>query len=715
MALLLAKATLLVKRYSSLVLVASSTEKFALRSICDKEFTLSYNIRKLQVPGVSNEQHLGSYHHRICTSSSSKRTWLEESSRSVLLERLEFALKDHQVDEAWDAYSDFKTLYGFPQQSLMSKLITQLSYSSDPNWLRRACNLVFLIIKEKSDLLRPYLLTNLSLSLARAQMPLAASMILRLMLEKESLPSVNTLGPFILHMVNTEIGMCLASNILVEICEYCQLVGAKKSTYAKQIKPDTMIFNLVLDACVRFGSSFKGHQIVELMAQVGVVADAHTITSIAQIHEMNCKRDELKKFKDHIEKVSVPSVCHYRQFYESLLSLHFQFNDIDAASGLIMDMYKYQEFISSQEDRRRSQNPCLVPIGSHNLRIGMRLQILPQLLQKDPVLKVEGKQELVRYKNGKLVLSNKALAKIIMGYKRSGRISELSKLLSSIQKNVASLQEEFLCSGVFDACIHVGWLETAHDILEDLESIGTPLGSGSYTSLFKAYYKQKMFREAEALLKQIRKAGVFGNMSDEMVVSTSLSQNEKSSLSAAVRSCAKSDLAESLVREISEEEKEVPFVVNELNSSIYFFMKANMIGDALKTYRRMQEMKVHPTLSTFFTMVYGYSSLEMYREITILWGDIKRNMESGSLAINRDLYELLLFNFLRGGYFERVMEVIGHMKERGMYIDKWMYKREFLKYHKDLYRNLKASNAKNEVQSNRIEFVQAFRKWVGIH
>ena len=80
-----------------------------------------------------------------------------------------------------------------------------------------------------------------------------------------------------------------------------------------------------------------------------------------------------------------------------------------------------------------------------------------------------------------------------------------------------------------------------------------------------------------------------------------------------------------------------------------------MVGDALNTYRKMQQMKIEPTVQTFLNMVSGYSSLEMYRDITILWGDIKRNMEKGNLVVNRDLYDTLILNFLRGGYFERVL------------------------------------------------------------
>ena len=284
-------------------------------------------------------------------------------------------------------------------------------------------------------------------------------------------------------------------------------------------------------------------------------------------------------------------------------------------------------------------------------------------------------------------------------------ISELSKLLISIQKT-NSLNKESLCSDVVDACINLGWLETAHDILDDMELAGNPMCTGSYTSLLRAYYRREMFREAEALLKQIRKTSLVVKMSDE---------EDKTTLSSKRSSSGKSGLAESLIREMEEDEKAEPSMIYEFNSSIYFFWKAKMVGDALNTYRKMQQMKIEPTVQTFLNMVSGYSSLEMYRDITILWGDIKRNMEKGNLVVNRDLYDTLILNFLRGGYFERVLEVIGYMEKGGMYIDKWMFKFEFLKFHKDLYRSLKASNAKTEAQSKRIEHVREFRQWVGIH
>ncbi|CAL9025335.1 unnamed protein product [Prunus brigantina] len=101
-----------------------------------------------------------------------------------------------------------------------------------------------------------------------------------------------------------------------------------------------------------------------------------------------------------------------------------------------------------------------------------------------------------------------------------------------------------------------------------------------------------------------------------------------------------------------DEKKEIPSVVYQFNSSINFFCKAKMMDDALKTYGRMQEMKIQPTEQTFTYLLYA-----------ILWGNIKRNMESGNLVVSRDLHES-----------------------------------EFVKLHKNLYRNLKPLEARTEVQ-----------------
>ncbi|XP_031114847.1 pentatricopeptide repeat-containing protein At4g17616 [Ipomoea triloba] len=705
---------ILIRYYSSVFGVASSSNNIALKLSSNKSYALKYMTSKLYFSYECDKHSENWCSKPLSANIKPERLCWEGSSRAVLLRRFEIALMHHKLDEAWDTYKDFKRLYGFPDHSLVSRLVTELSYSSDSKWLRKASNLVISIQKDKFGLLRPDLMTKLSLSLARAQMPIRASAVLRQMLLKRRLPPSNILEMIFLHLVKTKTGMVLASNVLVELCDMFQQFSTNKAACMKCTKPDTVIFNLVLDACARFGSSFKGQSIIELMAQVGVIADAQTIGIISLIYEKNGMRDELNKFKEHIDKVSTyKPMCHYQQFYESLLSLHFKFDDIDAAFELLLDMYRPLVSAQISDDRMEPVKPCLIPLGSHHLRMGLTLRVLPDLLKQDTVVNVGCNHRFITCKDGRLVLSSKALAKLMLHYKRCGRISELSKLLSRIQK--ASPCSSNILHDVVDACICLGWLETAHDILDDLEMEGNRLSSSSYMSLFAAYHNLKMFREADVVLKQMGKAGGLSNAAEQMVsASMSEIENEGTYDLKKLTSTGKSDLTDFIAREMREEEKEAPSVVYNFNSSIYFFMKAQMIGDARRAYRKMQKMKIQPTVSTFINLVHGYSSMGMYREITILWGDIKRNIENGIQLRDSDLYELLLLNFLRGGYFERVMEIIGLMKEISMYLDKWIYKYEFLKLHKDLYRHMKVFDARNEVQKKRIEYVEEFKKWAGM-
>ncbi|WCJ28915.1 Pentatricopeptide repeat (PPR) superfamily protein [Euphorbia peplus] len=708
MALVLARKILLqqqiIKLYSHGFVMVSAVQKIAFCSHNNHKFPVKDNFRRIQVLDVFCKQHHFMNFRSFWTGSQPQSINWECSSHAVLLRKLKVLLKDRQLDEAWLTFNDFKSLYGFPTDFLVSRLITELSYSSDLHWLQKASDLVLQILKEKPNLLKIEVLTKLSLSLARAQLPIPSSTILRMMLERENMPELSVLHLIFLHMVKTEIGACLASNLLIQICDHDLNLSVKKGDH-EVIKPDTMIFNLVLDACVRWKSSLKGQMLVEWMSRIGVIADAHLIISIAHIYEINGLRDEINKFKDYVNQVSAPFVCHYQQFYGCLLSLHFKFDDVDAAAELVIDLNRFS--VNPKKPWEGTKKPYLVPIGSRNLRVELKLQIVPEILQKDSVIEVDYEKELVISRNGKLLLSNRAVAKLLHGYKRHGRIIELTTVLLSLQKNFQTLAGSGLCSDVINACLCLGWLDTAHDILDDMERGGFPVELSTYMRLLRAYYSREMFKEADALLTQIRKNDVLPNLSGNMDAASVISEIEKDGSF----SVTKSHLADLLVEEIREEEKALPVTLYELNSSIYFFCQAKMIEDALKSYRRMQARGINPTEYTFAYLIHGYSSVERFRDMTILWGDIKRNMKSQNLVVSRDLFELLLLKFIQGGYFERVMEIIGYMKERNIYIDKCMYKTEFLKLHRHLY---KRSKMTTEAQKKRLEFVRAFKKWVGI-
>ena len=183
------------------------------------------------------------------------------------------------------------------------------------------------------------------------QMPSPASVIPRLMLYKGFVPSVQFLSLIVFNIVKTVIGTCLVSNYLSRVCDFNSSLRDKKVQHAIVLKPDTLIFNLFLDACVRLKLCLKGLRLIELMLQMGTVADAHSIVIILQIMDMNGLRDEMMELKCHIDGVSAAYVQHYRQFNDSWSSLHFKFNDIDAAAKLVLDMNSSNNCGSYEEYR----------------------------------------------------------------------------------------------------------------------------------------------------------------------------------------------------------------------------------------------------------------------------------------------------------------------------------------------------------------------------
>ncbi|KAG1368020.1 pentatricopeptide repeat-containing protein [Cocos nucifera] len=658
----------------------------------------------------------------LCTKTQYEGLW-EGSSSATLLRKLEIALKDDGVNEAWEAFSNFRRLYGFPEQHLVSKMIILLSYSSSCHWLHKAYDLVLAVQNEKPNLLHYDPLTRLALTLLRTQMPIPASTILRIVLGNGKLPPMDIWSTLFFHLVKTQTGSYLASDILVDICEFVlhHTSNAKrfKNMNANAVKPSITIFNLVLNSCAKFGSPLKAQQIIELIPRVGVVADANTIIIIAQIYEMIGQHDELKKLKKHIDGVSSALLNrHYRQFYDCLLSLHFKYNDIDSAAELILDLCQrpksVQSFSGLYAKSNGPQTYCMVQIGSNNLRMGYKIMVEPNQIQNDFVVDAQSYSKLVLFTDGKLVPSKRALAKLINCCVKERKVDKLSNFLINIQKNVDS-KEANLCLDVMDACIQLRLLDTAHDILDNMEGAGIPIGSKTYISLLRTYCRENMLEESKVLLKQMRKVGLLVNISDEQALFQCISEESAANPCDKITatSVGKSPLVEYLDRELKEEYSKY-HLTYEFNSSIQFFCQAKMIEDALKTFKRMQQRNIQPTVQTFSHLVYGYSLLKMYREITILWGDIRRRLEDGVLTVDRDLFELFLWNFLKGGYFERVLEIINYMIEQNMYIDKWKCKREFLKFHKNLYRSLKASHTRTDAQSKRLEHVRAFRRWVGI-
>uniref|UniRef100_A0A0A9GR97 Pentatricopeptide repeat-containing protein n=1 Tax=Arundo donax TaxID=35708 RepID=A0A0A9GR97_ARUDO len=511
-----------------------------------------------------------------------------------------------------------------------------------------------------------------------------------------------------LHMVKSQVGSYLAADVLAETCR-CFLGQVTDRWQLKKLDPiknNVTLFNMVLESCVNFKCIIKAQKIMEMMSLVGVVADINTVAISSRVFEMVGQRDELMHMKRSIDSLtSLQFLKYYQHFYDSLLSLHFKYNDMDDAAKSLIDLHRQRKpGVSISNDL---QKQCMIQIGSGNLKTGYRIMFDPGKVDRGFVLDTESQFGLVVLTDRNLLHTEKALAKLIIGCVKARNMHILSSLFITLHKEdlngISPLD-------VVNACIQMGWLHAAHDILDDLESARIPVGISSYISLLRAYEKENKSEEFNGLLQQIQKIAY---AMDDIHTNSSFTLKNIAKIVKYETPFINSSLLAILVEEIGHYNP-VDHLTLEFNNSILFFCKAKMMEDAMCTYKRMREQNIRPTSHTFCHILCGYSSMDMHREITMLWGEIKRRLEYGELDVDRDLLDCLVLNFLNGGYFSRVMEVISYMTNQKIYCDKWKYRHVFLKLHKNLYRNLNSLHDKTEYQNKRIEDVRAFRSWAGI-
>ncbi|KAF8669492.1 hypothetical protein HU200_051293 [Digitaria exilis] len=645
---------------------------------------------------------------RYTSSSTSKVLPWEAPSRETLLKKIEGAMKDGNAEEALQSFGDYKKLHGLPEPQVVNSMIVSLSYMSSRRWLQRAFDMVLYVHQINSNLLNCGSLMRLALALARDQTPVPASTVLRIILESGKLPDVDILSMVFLHMLKSQVGSYLATDVLIETCESFldQVADRREMKKLDPIKNNANLFNMVLESCVNFKCIIKAQKIMELMSLVGVVGDVNTVVIASRVFEMVGQRDELIQMKRSIDSLtSLSFIQYYQHFYDSLLSLHFKYNDMDAAANFLINLYQQRK--PSVFFCNGLQKHGIIQIGSGNLKTGYRIMFDPGKVDRGFVLGTESQFGLVVLTDGNLLHTEKAIAKLIIGCVKSRNMHAVSSIFVTLHKEDVKVISP---PDVVNACIQMGWLDAAHDILDDLESAGIQVGIASYISLLRAYEKEHKSEESNGLLQQIQK--IASTMDDIHTNSPFTIKN--------IAKIVKDEMpliSSSLFAALAEETKHYnpgEHLTLEFNNSILFFCKAKMMEDALCTYKRMREQNIRPTSYTFCHILCGYSSMDMHREITMLWGEIKRRLENGELDVDRDLLDCLILTFLKGGHFSRVMEVISYMSIHNIYCDKWKYRHVFLKLHKNLYRNLNSLHDKTEAQNKRIEDVRAFRSWSGI-
>lgn len=673
------------------------------------------------------------------------------------------AIGANQLDYSWKLFEQHMHMDGFPRKSVISKLLTSYVESLDIQYLGKAYKLVERAIEEgKQDLLEKEILIYLSFGLAKARLPVPASTVLRKMIAMEHFPPVTAWSAVLAHMSQTAEGSYLAAELILEIGYLFQnnRVDPRKKINAPLIamKPNTVSFNIALAGCLLFETSRKAEELLDMMPRIGVKADANLLIIMAHIYERNGRREELKKLQRHIEEAPNLTDLQFRQFYSCLLTCHLKFGDLDSASNMVLEMLRKakearnslaaSKFMRNAAEIDPNHSPGLASVHSlENNRPITNAVLCYEEFSKDRnfskleseskailgslLAKLQMEVDLITSKHGILQPTETIYVKLVKAFLEADKTKDLAVFLLKAEREDSPFSNDnSALVHVINACISLGWLDQAHDLLDEMRLTGVRTGSSVYSSLLKAYCRANRPADVTSLLRDARIAGIQLDSSsyEAMIQSRVLQQDTQGALQlfkerkearipkVTQKSGAETDeagLMTKLLQEIKEGQR-VDCGLHDWNNIIHFFCKKRLMQDAEKALKKMRSLGHSPNAQTFHSMVTGYAAIGgKYQEVTELWGEMKALASSISMKFDQELLDSVLYTFVRGGFFGRANEVVAMMEKGKMFVDKYKYRMLFLKYHKSLYKG-KAPKFQTESQLNKREAALAFRRWIGL-
>ncbi|KAF9617129.1 hypothetical protein IFM89_034179 [Coptis chinensis] len=119
---------------------------------------------------------------------------------------------------------------------------------------------------------------------------------------------------------------------------------------------------------------------------------------------------------------------------------------------------------------------------------------------------LQNRVELVTSECGILQPTEFFYAKLVKSFLEACKVKELAEFLIQADKEDAPVAiENSAVVHVISACILLGWLDQAHDLIDEMRFAGIRTGSSVYSALPKAYCKENRPLEISSLLRDARK------------------------------------------------------------------------------------------------------------------------------------------------------------------------------------------------------------------
>ncbi|KAJ4779641.1 Pentatricopeptide repeat-containing protein [Rhynchospora pubera] len=598
------------------------------------------------------------------------QTQTQASLESTLVSSLQSHQK--QTDLAWRSFKSLTSLSLLPSSpSLSDSLISHLASLADRLSLKRAFAASIYLLEKSPHSVSLDTFTSLFQAFAHTHSLHPALALFRAMLKNRRFPPFSIWGPLLIPMAMMNDASFRAFLRVFE--ENCQVALDERM---ECMRPDLDSCNQVLDGCCRIlGSVSDAEKVLEVMSSLDLSPDLNSFGSLAYLYAFtgNERRiDELHKLMNAL------GYSNKKPFFSNLISGYVRLGAFESVSSVVLRALK---------ERREDES---------------------NIFEQDTYI------EIVKcfLENGK----TKEMASLII------QSQELEACTKSILPN---------CSvgfGMMSACVELGHLDKAHNMLDEMSAQGASIGLGVYSCILKSYCKEQRTAEAAQLVAEINNAGLRldSPMYDALIDASMTCQDFQSafSLFREMREAMLPDLKTSyltIMTGLTEnnrpelmasfldsvvDDPRIQIATHDWNSIIHAFCKVGRLEDAKRTYRRMAFLRFQPNKQTYLSLINGYVSAQKYFNVLMLWTEVRRH----EADFDRGLVDAFLYALVKGGFFDAAMQVVEKANELKIYVDKWRHKQAFMENHK----KLTVAKLRRKRNYRKMEALVAFKNWAGL-
>ncbi|KAJ0037818.1 hypothetical protein Pint_23496 [Pistacia integerrima] len=587
---------------------------------------------------------------------------------------LQKSLLTHNTDEAWKSFKSLTNNSLLPTKPLTNSLISHLSSLQDTLNLKRAFASVVYLIEKNPNFLDFQTVHTLLGSMKSANTSAPAFALLKCMFKNRYFMPFELWGHFLVDICRKN-GNFVGFLRVFEEC--CRVALDEKLDL---MKPDLDACNAALEGCCcGLQSVSDAEKVIETMSVLGVRPDELSFGFLAYLYALKGLQEKINELEKLMGGFGFSNKM---VFYCRLINGYVKAGNLESVSRIILR--------SLSEGTGEGSN-----------------------------------------------FGEETYCEVVKGFLQKGNIKKLTNLIIEAQKLESSglVVDRSIGFGIVNACVNLGLSDKAHSILDEMNAQGCFVGLGIYVPILKAYCKEHRTAEATQLVIDISSSGLQLDVGsyDALIEASMTSQDFQSafSLFRDMREARISDLKggyltimtglmenhrpELMAAFLDEvvEDPRVEVKTHDWNSIIHAFCKAGRLEDAKRTFRRMIFLQFEPNGQTYLSLINGYMTAENYFSVLMLWNEVKRKISTDGgkgVKFDHNLVDAFLFAFVKGGFFDAVMQVVEKSQEMKIFVDKWKYKQAFMENHK----KLKVAKLRKR-NFRKMEALIAFKNWAGLN